>query len=115
MKKSKLLLVAAILGTAYGIYLISYFNGAVSDSTGAEQLGAGIATVLVMPHMATVWLAVIFNWLGFFLNLKWSALVSGILYAVSMFLFFMYFMFVIIEMIFCFIAYAKMKKNVQSV
>lgn len=110
MKRSKLLLIAAIIGTAYAIYLVSYFSGAVVDSTGSDQLGAGIATALVMPHMAFVWLAVIFNWLSFALKAKWAALVAGILYAVAIVLFFMYFMFVVVEMILCFIGYAKMKK-----
>ena len=110
MKRSKLLLVAAIIGTAYAIYLVCYFAGAVSDSSGSEQIGAGLAAALVMPHMAFTWLAVIFNWLGFVLKLRWAALVAGILYAVAMILFFVYFMFVIVEMILCFIGYAKMKK-----
>ena len=82
-----------------------------SSSTGAEQIGAGLATALVMPHMAFVWLALIFNWLGYFLKLRWAALVAGILYAVAMLAFFIYFMFVIVEMILCFVAFAKMGKK----
>lgn len=114
MKRSKLLLIAAILGTAYAIYLVTYFMGAVGETSGAEQVGAGLATALVMPHMAFVWLAVIFNWLGFALKAKWAALVAGILYAVAIVLFFMYFMFVIVEMILCFVGYAKMKKAAKA-
>lgn len=106
MKRSKLLLISAIIGTAYIIYLISYFADAASTN------GAGaIATVLVMPHMAMTGIAVIFNWLGFALKARWAALVAGILYAVAMVLFFAYFMFVIVEMILCFVAYAKMKNQ----
>ncbi len=111
MKRSKLLLIAAIIGTAYAIYLVTYFAGAASTGGGTEQAGAALATLLVMPHMAVVWISVIFNWLGFFLKAKWAALTAGILYAVSIALFFAYFMFVIIEMILCFVAYAKMKKR----
>lgn len=116
MKKSKLLLIAGILGTAYAIYLVSYFlnvNGASTSST--EQLGATLATALVMPHMAIVWIAVIFNWLGFFLNARWGALVAGVLYVVAILFFFLYFMFVIVEMILCFVAFGKMKKNQKEV
>lgn len=112
MKRSKLLLISAIIGSIYTIYIISHFAGAVSGSSGAEQAGAGLATLLVMPHMAFVFLAVVFNWLGFIFKLRWGALVAGILYAVSMVMFFMYFMFVIVEMILCFVAYSKMKKSV---
>lgn len=111
MKRSKLLLVSGIIGTLYGIYIIYYFLNATSSSTGAEQIGAGLATALVMPHMAFVWLALIFNWLGYFLKLRWAALVAGILYAVAMLAFFIYFMFVIVEMILCFVAFAKMEKK----
>ncbi|MDO4198445.1 MAG: hypothetical protein Q4D13_05605 [Erysipelotrichaceae bacterium] len=110
MKRNVLLLISAIIGTIYGIYLIAYFTGAVSGSSGTEQAGAALAGVLVMPHMAMVWIALIFNWLGYIFKLRWAALVAGILYAVSMVLFFVYFMFVVVEMILCFIAYAKMKK-----
>ena len=115
MKRSKLLLIAAIIGTAYAVYLVSYFLNGTSTGSQAEQAGAAIATILVMPHMAVTWIAVIFNWLGFALKAKWAALVAGILYAVAMVLFFAYFMFVIIEMVLCFIAYAKMKKKQAAV
>ena len=60
--------------------------------------------------MVLTLLAVIFNWLGFALRAKWAVLVAGILYAVAMAAFIIYFMFVIIEMIMCFIVYARMKK-----
>ncbi len=111
MKKSKLLLISGIIGTLYLIYLIYYFADANVSSSGSEAIGAGIATMLVAPHAVLAGIALVFNWLGFFLNVKWAALVAGILYAVAMVLFIMYFMFVIVEMILCFIAYSKMKKN----
>ena len=110
-KRSILLLIAALLGTAYSIYLALYFGGALFESTGTEQIGAGLATALVMPHMVFVWVAAIFNWIGFLCRFRWSALVAGILYATAMILFSMYFIFVIIEMILCFVAYATMKKT----
>ncbi len=111
MKKSKLLLAAAILGTLYIVYLISYFAGGIASSDGAEALGAGIATALVMPHMLFVGLAVIFNWIGWALNVRWGALTAGILYAVSILMMFIYAMFVVLQMIFCFVAFAKMKNK----
>lgn len=109
MKRSKLLLVSGILGTLYVIYLIGYFgNAATTDASGA------IATALVTPHLALTCIAVVFNWLGFALKARWAALVAGILYAVAMVLFIVYFMFVIIEMILCFVAYGKMKNPVVN-
>jgi hypothetical protein len=114
MKRSKLLLAAGILGAIYLIYLISYFTGAVTSSDGAEALGAGIATALVTPHMVCVGIAVIFNWLGWALKARWAALVAGIMYAVSIVCMFMYAMFVVLQMIFCFVAFAKMKKHQEA-
>lgn len=102
MKKSKLLLASGIIGTLYLIYLISYFSGGVVSTNGAEAIGAGIAAALVTPHMVCVGVAVIFNWLGWALKARWAALVAGIMYAVSIVCMFMYAMFVVLEMIFCF-------------
>ncbi len=64
-KKSVLLLISAILGILYAIYIVSYFAGAPANAGGAaEAIGAGIATALVMPHMLCAVLAAIFNTLG---------------------------------------------------
>ncbi len=109
MKRSKLLLISGIIGTAYLIYLFSYFTGINADG----EVGSAVATMLVAPHMVLVLLAVIFNWLGFILKVRWGALVAGILYSVSIFLMPAYFMFVLIELILCFIAFARMKKTIN--
>lgn len=111
MKKNKCLLIAFFLGLIYSIYIISYFTGAIGSSEGAEQLGAGIATVIVMPHMIVTLLATIFNGLGCFLNKSGFALTGAILYAVAMVLFPVYFFFVIIQMILSFVGYAGIKKH----
>ena len=111
MKRKKLLLVAAILSTAYVIYLISYFSGAVSSTSGMESLGAGLASAIVAPHMVCVGIGAVFNWLAWAMRLRWAALVAGILYAVSMVLMFLYALFVLLQMIFCFVSFATMKKK----
>ena len=77
----------------------------------AQALGAGIATAMVTPHMIFVFLAVIFNILGWAGNIRWSALCGAILYAVALALFLPYFMFVVVEMILSFVGFAKMKKS----
>ena len=109
-KKSKLALVSWILSLLYLIYLISYFAGSVGATSGAEQVGAGLATAIVFPHMMSVGIGLIFNMLGSFLNNRAFVLVGAILYSVSILLFMMYFMFVIVQMILSYIAFAKMKK-----
>ena len=110
-KRSVLLLIAGIIGILYLIYSISYWGDALSSTEdAADAIGVGIATVLVMPHLVCTGVAVIFNVLAWAMRSRPFALVAGILYAAAMILFFTYFMFVIIEMILCFVAFARMKK-----
>lgn len=111
-KKSKLALVGMILTGAYLVYLVFYFtkiNSAAADSS--EQAGAAIATMLVIPHVLLVFLAGIFNALGYFLNKRGFILTAGILYAVALAVFLPYFMFVLVQMILMFIAFAKMNNS----
>ncbi len=111
MKHSKTLLVSGILGALYAIYLISYFSGAITKSSGAaEQVGGAIATALVTPHMILVVLAVIFNWVAYFTNKRGFALTGGILYSVGGVLFLLYLPFVIPSLVLSFVGYAKLKK-----
>lgn len=93
------------------IYSAYYWGGTAGNSANtAEQIGAGIATVLVMPHLVMTVLAVIFNALGLFMHKRGFALTGEILYTVALVLFPIYFMFVIVEMILSYIGFAKMKK-----
>lgn len=114
-KKNKLLVVALVLGLAYVVYSLWYwFGGGAAGSVGADsasQAGAGLAAVLVMPHLILTILAVVFNVLATALSKPGFALTAGILYAVAMVLFPVYFFFVIAQMILCFVAFAKMRKK----
>lgn len=109
MKRSKLLLVSAIVGSAYLVYLLAYFTGLDANTT-SDVIAKGLASAMVTPHMVCVGVAVIFNWLGWWLNKAWGALTAGILYAISIVCMFVYFMFVVVQMVLCFIAFGKMKK-----
>ena len=99
--------VVGFLGTAltvlYAIYIISYFG-----DIHMENLGGMIATALVMPHMICVGLAALFSLVGFFGKKRWAMLTAGILMAVAAIVFMTYAMFVIIQAILLFIAYARM-------
>lgn len=113
MKKiNKPLLIALIIGAAYLVYSLVYWSGANAGSgSSSEQLGAAVATAMVMPHLVLVALAVVFNALATFLKKSAFALTAGILYAVAMVLFIPYFFFfVIAEMILCFVGYSQLKK-----
>ncbi len=109
-KRSKLLLISAIIGTLYALYIIIYFSSSLSSNDSAEALGAAIATALVMPHMILVVLAVIFNWVGYGTNKRGLALTGGILYSVAGVLFLMYIFFVIPSLVLSFVGYAKLKQ-----
>lgn len=109
-KHSKALLIAAIIGALYSIYLIAYFGGAIGGSQGAEQAGAALATALVTPHMILVVLATIFNWVAYFTNKRGFALTAGILYSVGGVMFIVYILFVIPSLVLSFVGYANLKK-----
>lgn len=114
IKRSKALLISAILGTLYSLYLISYFGGGIFGSKGgAELAGAAIATALVTPHMILVVLATIFNWLGYFSNKRGFALTGGILYSVGGVIFIIYIIFVIPSIVLSFVGYAKLKNIIE--
>ncbi|AJA42534.1 hypothetical protein phiCT453A_44 (endogenous virus) [Clostridium phage phiCT453A] len=115
MKRSKLLLISAILGALYSVYLISHFGGGIFGSKdGVELAGAAIATALVTPHMILVVLATIFNWVAYFSNKRGFALTGAILYSVAGVIFMLYIMFVIPSIVLSFIGYAKLKKIIES-
>ena len=110
-KRSVCLLISAIHGIAYAIYLVVYFTGINVATTGSiEAISSGLATAMVMPHMVCVVVAAIFNILGWALNNRAFALVGGILYAVSMVFMFIYAFFVIVQMILSFVGFANLKK-----
>lgn len=111
-KKSKLLLVSWIIGVLYVVYLFWYMSsaGSAAGTDSAEALGTAIGLALIVPHLVFVVLAVIFNILGWAMNKRGFTLTGGILYAVSILMMPLYFMFVIIEMILSFVGFAKMKK-----
>lgn len=109
-KKSKCLLISWILGVLYVLYLIGYIvNTNASMTETAEAIGAGIATVIIMPHLISTVLAVIFNILGWAMNKRGFALTGAILYTVALVLMPLYFMFVIIQMILSYVGFAKLK------
>lgn len=110
-KHSICLLIAAILTSLYLIFLFSTFTNELSATTDtASTVGIGLAGTLLFPSILVAGIGLIFNYLAFFLNKSGFALTTGILYAVSMLLFPLYFFFMLIQMILAFIGYSKVKK-----
>ncbi|MFV0552901.1 MAG: hypothetical protein ACK5L6_13410 [Anaerorhabdus sp.] len=114
-KKNICLIVSFVLGLIYMIYLVFHFFGSITNTTGAEQVGVGIATAIVMPHMIFVLIGVIFNGVSIFTNNKWLALTGAIGYSISLILFPLYFLFVIVQIILSYIGFAQLLRNVTSI
>lgn len=120
MKRSVLLLIALIIGLAYLVLQISLLTGsankvATMSTETAEQvgeaLGTAIGVTLLMPHVILIALAVIFNAVGWLGKARWAALTAAILYTVGGVLGFVNFLFVLVPMVLCYVAYGKMKKQ----
>ena len=113
-KRSIVLLIAAIVATLCFVYVVSYMGGTTNkmdNMSSAEKAGASLAMGLASPSVIVSGIATLFTWLGFFFKMRGFALTAGILFAVAMVLMIPWFMFNVVQMVLCFIAYAKMKKN----
>lgn len=113
MKKSKILLFAAIVGTICAIICFSSVNSTLNESQdkdSATQIGTVIGASIVMPSVVLSAIGTIFAWVGFGTNKKGFALTSGILYSIAIVMFFPWFMFNIVQMILSYIAYGTMGK-----
>lgn len=109
-KRSIMLIIATVLATAYGIYLVSYFIGGTALSSGTDAIAGAIASALVMPHMIMFLIGAAFGWIGIFAKKSWSALVGAILYSAGTLFFLAYAMFGVPILVFGFIGYSNQKK-----
>jgi hypothetical protein len=109
------LIISAVLGVIYTVYIIVYFSGVLSGAGGAmdsaEALGGMIATALVAPHAILVVLAVIFNIVAVFTNKRGLALTAAILYSVAALMFMIYALFVVPSIVLCFVGFAQLGKE----
>lgn len=105
-KKSKLLIISAVLGVAYSLYLIFYFSD-VSE----QNIGGAIAATLVLPHMICTAIASIFNVVAVVTNTSGFALTGGILYSVAAVLFIVYGFFLVPMIVLSFIGFTKLKET----
>lgn len=114
-KKSIYLLIDAILGTLYILFLCFVFLGAAGGSSSGEEIvGAGIAFMVIMPHFLVISLAVLFNWLGYAQVHKGFALTAGILYSVACILMPPNFMFVVPSVVLSFVGYANLSRIIEA-
>ncbi len=107
-KGSVLLIIAFIITFLYVVYSIWYWGGGGSTATNTwEQAGEGIAAAMVMPHLAATFIAGILNFVAMINGNRNLTLACAVLYAVSIFLFPVYFMFTAIQTLLAFIAFAR--------
>ena len=110
-KHSVCLLISWILGALYCVYAVATMTGTVSAQTDAAiALGASIGFAIVAPHLIVTFLAAVFTMLAWAMNKRGFALTGGILFAVAMALFPLYFMFVIVQLILAFVGFARLKQ-----
>lgn len=80
-----MLLVSALIATIWLIVAICSFASAVGSSNGtAEQIGAAIAGVMIIPFIIIAGIGLIFNWLSWALKKHGFAIAAGVLYCVSL-------------------------------
>lgn len=107
--RSKSLLASWIIGALYFVYITLYFLKVIEPSeTVLEDIVHGIALMLVGPHIFLVFLALIFNIIGWAKSVKWAALTGGILYCVAALAFIMYCFFVIPSIVLSFVGFATL-------
>jgi hypothetical protein len=110
-RRSKAAFWATLLALAYGIYAIIYWVGTNSSTADdAEAIGAGIATLLVLPHLLLTWLGIIFGLVGFFTRKTGFQLTAAILYAVGAVFFILYALFLLPSIVLGFVGYSAQKK-----
>ena len=117
--KDKLLLISAIISTAWLIVSFCIIRGALSaepaGSSGAEQLGYQIGTAMaaamLVPFLVLTFIGAIFNWCAWGTGKKGLALTAGILFSVSLICGFTYALGVIPCVVLSFVGYARLKKQ----
>lgn len=110
MKRSKLSLVALILG----LLALSIMASALFTTEGgseAQQAGEAIGKLIVLPCAAMTLVAVVLNLLGYTMNNSTLTLISAIFYTVALVIMPLWGFVTIPSMIMQYIAYPKIKKQ----
>jgi hypothetical protein len=109
--RSKLSFISLVLAIAYAIYAISYFAGVNANAgTDSEAIGAGIATLLVMPSIFIAGIGVILGLIGFFNRSTGLQLTAAILYSVAALFFILYALFLVPSIVLAFMGWNQQKK-----
>lgn len=103
--------IAVVLAAAYAVYLVSYMAQANAETTSdAEAVGAGIATLLVLPSLLVLLVGILLGLIGFFNRSAGLHLTAAIIYASAGLFFILYAVFLIPSIVLGFIGWAQQKK-----
>lgn len=117
--KDKVLLISAIISTAWLVISFFIIRGALNAApTGGNefeaigyQIGAAIALRMLAPFLVLTFAGVIFNWLAWAGSKKGFALTAGILFAVSLLFGYSYVIGIIPCVVLAFVGYSRLKKR----
>lgn len=109
--RSKLTFIGLLIAIAYFLYLVIYFAGVNASTTSdSEALGAGLATLLVLPSIFVLFVGVLLGLIGFFNRSAGLQLTAAILYSVAALLFILYAFFLVPSIVLGFMGWNQQKK-----
>lgn len=110
--RSKSEFISIILAVGYVIFALTLWAQSVSEATSdAEQIGAGLASLFILPHIALAFVGTMLATLGFFFRSAGLSLSGAIVNTVAAVTFIFWGFALIPAVIFGFVAYAAQKKN----
>lgn len=109
----KSLKIGTALSVLYMVFaIVSFFQLSAEPVDGSgEAIGAAIGMVMILPHLITGGIGMIFNILGLKMNKKGFILTACILYTVTVAICIFWAFMLIPGMIFMWIGYSKFKKQ----
>lgn len=109
IRKRVFTIIAFLIALAYVIYCICYWSPVLMYD---GAVGA-LAFQLVLPHLICTVVGLVFTALALFLGKPWWDLAGGILFVVALVLFPAYWIFVVLPALFCFLGFARMRRQEQ--
>jgi hypothetical protein len=110
--RSKSEFISIILAVGYLILAMSLWAEGVSEASGsAEQIGAGIASLFILPHIALAFVGTLLATLGFFVRSAGLSLSGAIVNTVAAVTFIFWGFALIPAVVFGFVAYAAQKNK----
>ncbi len=112
----KSLKIGTVLSVLYILFAWSQMVSLGSDvNSDAEAFGAGIAAMLILPHLVIGTIGMIFNLIGYKIKKRGFILTAAILYTIAIVLCIFWAFLLIPGMIFMWIGYAKMKNQTDVI